>query len=114
MTLKGLLALLVGVALGAEGVGFAWGQVVIVTPSLTVSEEYDDNVFLSSTDRQSDFLTVVSPGLRLESRGHPWDVTLAGSVRGEAFAERSELNNFADAWQASATVELRPTRLLNV
>ncbi len=33
-----------------------------LTPSLSISEEYDDNLFLDSTDEKSDYLTMASPG----------------------------------------------------
>jgi hypothetical protein len=36
-------------------------------PYLTVSEQYTDNVFLTSTNKVDDFLTVVSPGIRFST-----------------------------------------------
>jgi hypothetical protein len=33
-----------------------------VTPMITVSETYDDNINLTKTNKQSDWITVVTPG----------------------------------------------------
>ncbi len=108
------VALLLGVVLAVAGSGVAWGQSIIFTPSLTIGESYDDNVFLSSTNRQSDFVTALTPGLRLEIKDYPWYVSLAGSARGELYATQSELNNFGDNASGNMSVEFRPTPLLTV
>src|SRR3972149_5594469 len=100
-----LLALMVWVT----GGGSAWAQTIIATPSLTISEEYDDNIRLTSKNPQSDFITAARPGLRLEVKEHPWYVTVAGSLRGELFANHSELNNY-DNQDGSASIEFRPER----
>lgn len=105
---------LLGTILLATGSQVAWGQTVILTPSLTISEEYDDNVWLSFTKPQSDFLTAIRPGLQLELKDHPWYLTLAGSLRGEVFAKQTELNNYADNREGSARVEFRPTPLVTL
>ena len=36
-----------------------------LTPSISVSETYDDNIYLNSTDEVSDYLIAVSPGFSL-------------------------------------------------
>ena len=36
-----------------------------LTPSISVSETYDDNIYLNSTDETSDYITGVTPGLSL-------------------------------------------------
>ncbi len=109
-----LAAFLLGGILGWGGAELSVAQTVLVTPSVTVGEEYDDNVRRSSTNRQSDFITSVTPGLGLQVRTHPWYVTLAASLRGEFFAKESELNNFGDNALGNATVEFRPTPTLTL
>lgn len=104
-----LAPFILGGLLGWGGSASAWAQTILATPSLGVSEQYDDNVNFSSIDPQSDFITAVTPGLRLEVRGHPWSLTASGSVRGEFFADQSELNNFGDNAGGTATLEFRPT-----
>jgi len=103
-----LVALLLGGVLGG-GWGLAWAQTLTLSPSLTLSEEYDDNVLLSPTNRQSDFVTSVSPGVRLEFREHPWTVTAAGSLRGMYYARQPELNSSTAHRQGSLAIEFRPT-----
>lgn len=103
-----LVALLLGTVLGG-GSGLAFAQTITLTPSLTVSEEYDDNVLLSPTDRQSDFVTSISPGLRLTVRDPTWDVTLAASARADYYADRPELNSTTDNQSGNLAIKFRPT-----
>ena len=105
MPLRGLL--LLAVILGGIAGGPAWGQTVIATPSLTVSEAYDDNIRLAPKNRQSDFISAVRPGLQLEVKNHPWYLTLGGSLTGEFFADHSQLNNY-DNQGGSASLAFRP------
>ncbi|MBW2035426.1 MAG: outer membrane beta-barrel protein [Deltaproteobacteria bacterium] len=35
------------------------------TPSISVSEVYDDNIYLNSTNEKSDYITTVTPGFNL-------------------------------------------------
>ena len=102
-------ASLLGLILWGIGSGPAWGQSIVATPSLTISEEYDDNIRLTAKNPQRDFISALRPGLRLEVKDHPWYLTLAGSVRGELFAKHSELNNY-DNQEGSASFEFRPER----
>lgn len=108
MTRPALAALLLAGLLGGGG-GLAWAQRITLSPSLTVSEEFDDNILQSSTDRQSDFVTSVSPGLRLTLTEYPWTVTAGASLRGVYYAGRSDLNSSTDNREGSLAVEFRPT-----
>lgn len=103
-----LLVLLLGGILVA-GIGLARAQTITLSPSLTVSEEYDDNVLLSPTNEQSDFVTSISPALRLTIAEHPWTVRAAAALRGVYYADRSELNSTLDNRQGSLAIEFRPT-----
>ena len=47
-------------------------------PSLTVQEEYNDNIYLTSTDRKSDFITTIYPGIRFSTL--PARVTTPGQI----------------------------------
>src|SRR3990172_2869745 len=89
--------------------GSAWAQTIIATPSLTISEEYDDNITLTSKNPLSDFISAARPALRLEVKDHPWYVTRGGSLRGELFASHSELNNY-DNQDGRVSIEFRPER----
>lgn len=43
----------------------ALSQIFSVTPSLTVGERYDDNIFQRDTNKTDDFITVITPGIEL-------------------------------------------------
>jgi hypothetical protein len=103
-----LIALLLAGVLGGTH-GLAWAQAIILSPSLAISEEYDDNVFLSPTDRQSDFVTSIRPGLRLAIKEYPLDVTMDVSARGVYYADHPELNSTTDNQNGNLTIEYRPT-----
>ena len=56
-----LLALVATTAYGQES-----SQRLTLTPSLSLGERYDDNIFETQTDKQHDFITVLSPGIRVQ------------------------------------------------
>ena len=39
---------------------------VIITPKISISEEYDDNIFLTKDNPDSDWITTVSPGIGID------------------------------------------------
>jgi hypothetical protein len=43
----------------------AFGQILTLTPSLSLSETYDDNIFETDTDEETDFITTITPGILL-------------------------------------------------
>lgn len=53
---------------------------LITTPSLTVQEQYNDNIFMQSSDRSGDFLTTVSPALAVSKSIETASANLAGGV----------------------------------
>jgi hypothetical protein len=87
----------------------AAGQKALLTSSLTLAEEYDDNVTLSSTKPQSDFLTVARPGLQLEVTDEAWTLALRLLSRAEKFARRSDLDNAGEQWDANGVLQFRAT-----
>jgi hypothetical protein len=44
-----------------------WGDEIKLTPMVAVKEEYNDNLFFSSTNKASDYITTLSPGLMMQS-----------------------------------------------
>jgi hypothetical protein len=72
-------ALLAAVLL-LSAVGAAGAEEYDVIPSLTVKEEYSDNVRFSSTDRQSSFITGLSPRLELKKRDERLDASLLAGL----------------------------------
>src|SRR5262245_3126024 len=41
-------------------------QRLTLTPLLSLGERYDDNIFATQTNEQHDFITVLSPGIRVQ------------------------------------------------
>jgi hypothetical protein len=46
-------------------------------PAITLSEEYDDNIFLTPTDRVEDYITRVVPSLSFHYKAERWDWDLS-------------------------------------
>ncbi len=60
--------------------------------SLSLSEEYNDNIFLDNEDRKSDFITYISPGIDLSARTPRSDIGLSYSTSFSFYRSYSELN----------------------
>ncbi len=63
-----------------------------VTPTLAVSEEYNDNVFLSNLNKQSDFITAFTPGGRVVLQKENYRLLGGGDFSGQLYAKNSSLN----------------------
>ncbi|MGE3539038.1 MAG: hypothetical protein AB7N91_16600 [Candidatus Tectimicrobiota bacterium] len=91
----------------------AWGQRLTLTPSLTLAERYDDNIFQSRTDKTDDFVTTISPSIRLQylSTEPTPDTRLELNYRMafEAFADHSSQNQLAHYFSSSLTSQLAPS-----
>lgn len=84
-----------------------------VEPSLTVTELYDDNVNLSSSPRNHDFITALTPMITLSHQGLKADVSFSYQANAQFYRERSELNtvkhiaNINTGYKLSQTVDLK-------
>ena len=87
-----LLALVATAAYGQES-----SQRLTLTPSLSLGERYDDNIFETWTNKQHDFITVLSPGIRAQylttapAVGTQFDFDYRANF--EFFADHSSQNN---------------------
>ena len=86
----------------------------VVLPSFTLAEEFDDNVFVSTTDPKSDFITRFTPGLQLGYRSEPFTLLVSSSIDAEIYANNSELSDAANRKRAALEVKYLPYRLLTV
>lgn len=69
------------------------GQTLTLTPSLSLAERYDSNIFETDTAEETDFITTISPGIRW--RYQPSSETLLEgnyNVNFEFFAENTDQN----------------------
>src|SRR2546422_11703622 len=64
-----------------------------LTPSLSVAEVYDDNVFYSTSPRTKDFYTRISPGLNAGYQSAPLTVWGSYTFDAEIYSQRSELTS---------------------
>lgn len=68
------------------------GQELKLTPSLTVQEEYNDNIFLATGSGVDDFITTVTPALDISSRTERRDTDLSGGINWLTYARHSGTN----------------------
>jgi hypothetical protein len=85
-----------------------------LTPSIALSAEYNDNVFLDNQRRQSDVIGRFSPGLTLTVNRPAYQVTAGYTVSGELYATESELTDFAKSHALVATGLYRGRRGLTL
>jgi hypothetical protein len=85
-----------------------------VTPSLTLSAEFDDNVFVSTTDQRADFITRFTPGIALGYRSEPFTLLVSSSIDAEIFADNTELSDPANRKRAGLELRYTPYRLLTL
>jgi hypothetical protein len=108
LALAGVLAAIVGLPdRAAAQAGY------YLIPSLSLSESYEDNVFGTRSDRKSDFVTRIFPGLTAGYRSEP--LTLLGRYvfGAELYADNSDLNGVNNHLVA-LDVGYLPTRFLTL
>lgn len=97
------------------GVAAAQGE-FFATPSITLAEVYDDNVFFapSGQGREDDFISRFSPSLAAGFRSAP--LTLIGryTFDAEIYSRHSALTDYDVRREAAIDFVYRPTRLLTV
>jgi hypothetical protein len=88
-------------------------QRLTITPSLSLGERYDDNIFETRTDKQDDFITVLAPGIRVQylptapTLGTLFDFDYRAAI--EFFAEHSSQNNVNHRLSLTLTAPLAPS-----
>lgn len=63
---------------------------LILTPSLAVREDYNDNIFSQTSGRRGDFITTLSPGLSASERTEIFNGNLAGGLNSLYYLRTSE------------------------
>jgi hypothetical protein len=76
---------------------------VTLTPSIAVSEEYNDNIFLNNQNRQSDFITSFSPALTLYVNRASYALSAGYSFSADLYARESRFNEAFDRQNFVAT-----------
>lgn len=63
-----------------------------LTPSLAVSEKYNDNIFFTASDVQKDWVTVLAPGLELVDRTERFDLNVKARLDDIHYNDLQDLN----------------------
>lgn len=69
---------------------------LVLTPTLTVEQEYNDNILLNNNDKRWDFITRFTPGLALEVEQPLYRLAAEYSFSAEIFAREPSLNRAFD------------------
>jgi len=85
-----------------------------LTPSLSVAEVYDDNVFFAPSSREHDFLTRISPGLQAGYQSTPLTVTGGYSFDSEIYRRHPELTTAQMRQRGSIDVKASPNPVLTL
>ena len=83
-------------------------------PSLSLSESFDDNIFATSSGRESDFILRISPGLEGGYRSEPFTLLANGGFESDIFAKNPQLNDPTTGWHAGLTGQYLPIRSLTL
>jgi len=68
-----------------------------VTPMVTVSETYDDNINLTKTNKVSDYITVVTPGVAMSLVRENTNLQVTYAPSFTRYADNDDLNNTAQS-----------------
>jgi hypothetical protein len=117
--LVGVLALVATAACGQEPSQLPGqepgqsSQRLTLTPLLSLGERYDDNIFATQTDKQHDFITIISPGIRAQylapapTLGTQFDMEYNAAI--EFFADHSSQNNVGHRLSLMLAAPLAPS-----
>lgn len=97
------------------------------TPSLTTAEVYDDNVFsapsnpppasaggVSAFNREDDFITRFSPGLRAGYKSEPFTLLADYGIDADVYSRHSKLTSFPARQQAALSLRYLPAQRLTL
>jgi uncharacterized protein (PEP-CTERM system associated) len=77
-----------------------------ITPSIAIDGTFTDNVNLAATNRKSDFITRISPGIRIDGRSARASGNLNYQWQHYAYANSSERSNQQQSLAANGKLEL--------
>lgn len=86
----------------------AMGDEFQLTPSITIKEEYNDNILYTSSDRKSDFISTIVPGLSLLEKTERLNVSLSGRAESRFYGSHSNLNDTDQYYEGSGKYAVTP------
>ncbi len=78
---------------------------ITIVPRISVTETYTNNVSLSSTNKQSELITQISPGIRLSSNGGRVKGSLDYSLTEQLYARGTSGRRSQNSLNATANIE---------
>ena len=87
-----------------------------VTPTLSIREEYNDNIFLNNQNRRADLISALTPGVRVLVQQPGYRLFAGYDLTAEAYARNSELSNVGDrqSFYLDASYEWSPRLTLTL
>jgi hypothetical protein len=79
-----------------------------LTPSVSVRQEYNDNIFFDTRNEEDDFITRIRPGLELINRTERLDLRLSGSLTPFFYWDRDEINAIDQDHSGRVSYRLTP------
>jgi hypothetical protein len=79
-----------------------------LTPSVSVREEYNDNIFFEYANPVDDYITTVTAGLELKDRTERMDLDLNGTVSPFFYADNSKWNDVDQNYLGKIAYQINP------
>lgn len=96
--MKKVILIAILITLAASGPAHAWK--LELTPRFYVSEEYNDNIYLTNDDEEEDFITGAGVGFTLETAGKHNTLTLDYDPKYQYFSQNDDLS----FWEQKASL----------
>lgn len=80
-----------------------------LTPTLTIAEEFNDNILLNNDDKRWDFITSFTPGITLQWAEPTASIVAGYSFTADLYARNPHLNHAFDAHNFFADARWQPT-----
>ncbi|PQP32944.1 hypothetical protein C6A36_01810, partial [Desulfobacteraceae bacterium SEEP-SAG10] len=75
-------------------------------PSISVREEYNDNILYTSSDEIDDWITTISPGLELVERTEQLNLNLSATVSPFFYADHSDFDDVNQNYRARGSYQI--------
>ena len=85
----------------------------VLTPSLSLQESYNDNVFSRASGKRGDFLSTISPALAVSRSGEASSASLAGGVNELVYLRNSSSDGLGYFLRGSGAYTLTPRLALS-
>jgi len=86
----------------------AWGAEFDIVPSFSAKEEYNDNIQFTQDDRIHDFITTLSPGLKVTRRIERMEADLSARIDHLTYAHNNALDATSYMYSGTASYQVNP------